>query len=286
MICSHPVRSSLVSARMTTITSRQHPLVQAFRRVARGDRSLALLDGWHLVEDAAAADLAFDTVAIHDPTLNSRRRELIDQLAQSGARIVQVSGPVLEALSPVRTPTGVVALARRPDITPAAIVEPAPALVVLAIGMQDPGNVGATLRAAEAGAATGAIFAGESADPFGWKALRAAMGSTFRLPTLRAADPLGACVALSQHGVRLLSATPRGGRPMGDLDLTGPVAFLLGGEGPGLPDELTEAADAGITIPMQPPVESLNVAVAAALLVYEARRQRRSLMPEPHPGLI
>lgn len=264
---------------MTTITSRQHPLVQTFRAVARGGRGLALVDGWHLLEDAARAGARVDLVALHGAPPDAACGALVDQLAADGVRVVQVSAAVLNALSPVRTPTGVVALVERPAPAPEAVLRPDPALVLLAVGMQDPGNVGATLRAAEAGGATGVLFAGTTADPFGWKALRAAMGSTFRLPVTVVPDPLDACAWLRRQGLRVLATTPRGGVAMHEADLAGPVAIVLGGEGPGLPPALAEAADGGISIPMARPVESLNVAVAAALLVYEARRQRGAPLP-------
>ncbi|MGE3276164.1 MAG: TrmH family RNA methyltransferase [Vicinamibacterales bacterium] len=260
------------------ITSRQHPLVQAFKRAARGGPDTpALLDGWHLVAEAASAGIPIETVAVVADAVDDTRAAMLDHLASAGTRLVTVSAAVLDAMSPVRTPAGIVALVTRPSTVPGAAVHPAPALALLAVGMQDPGNVGATLRAAEAGGATGVLLAGDSADPFGWKALRASMGSALRLPAPVVDDPLEACRHLREAGVRLLATTPRGGQPMDRVDLTGPVAFILGGEGPGLSDTIVAAADAGITIPMSPPVESLNVAVAAALLVYEARRQRRQL---------
>jgi len=149
-------------------------------------------------------------------------------------------------------------------------------LVVIAADVQDPGNFGALLRSAEAGGATGVIATESGADPFGWKALRGAMGSAFRLPVARVSDGAAAVALARSHGLRVAAAIGRGGTPMSDADLTGPLALVVGGEGSGLLEALVTAADARITIPMTPPVESLNVSVAAALLVFEARRQRAS----------
>ena len=101
------------------------------------------------------------------------------------------------------------------------------------------------------------------------------MGSALRLPLGPRIALADAVAALRRAGIRLAATIPRGGRTPDAVDLTRPVALLLGGEGPGLPDDVTGAADERISIPMRPPVESLNVAVAAALLVYEASRQRR-----------
>jgi TrmH family RNA methyltransferase len=112
-----------------------------------------------------------------------------------------------------------------------------------------------------------------SADPFGWKALRGAMGSTFRIPVAR--QPIeDALRAARGAGVRVFATIARGGTPLPQCDLTGPAAILLGGEGGGLPASWLDAADERLTIPMRGQVESLNVAIAAALILYEASRQR------------
>jgi TrmH family RNA methyltransferase len=112
-----------------------------------------------------------------------------------------------------------------------------------------------------------------SADPFGWKALRGAMGSTFRLPLVR--EPLDLALETARAArTRVVATIPRGGTPLPECDLRGPVAILLGGEGAGLPAAWLDAADGRLTIPMRGKVESLNVAIAAALILYEASRQR------------
>jgi TrmH family RNA methyltransferase len=174
----------------------------------------------------------------------------------------------------VRTPSGVVGIAERANVPlERAFAGTAPLVLVLA-GLQDPGNVGAVIRAADAAGATGIVACERTADPFGWKALRGAMGSTFRLP-VAAEQPAGLAVATARlHGLRVLAATPRDGRPMQMVDLTGPTAILLGAEGSGLGHGMEQLADDRISIPMRAPVESLNVAISAALVVYEAYRQR------------
>jgi TrmH family RNA methyltransferase len=257
------------------ITSRQHAVVKEFRRVARGDARFALLDGWHLLSDALDAGVRIETVAVTDRARGSETVGVIDRARASGASIVDVSTAVMDALSPVRTPTGVTAIVERPAVALPELFQPAPALVVLAIDMQDPGNVGALIRAAEAGGATGVAFGGASADPWGWKALRAAMGSTFRTPVVKC-EGTALFDALADADVTVLATVPRGGVSMHDVDLRGRVALLMGGEGGGLTQDLIDSADGSVSIPMQGRAESLNVAVAAALLVYEARRQRQT----------
>jgi len=174
----------------------------------------------------------------------------------------------------VNSPTGVVASARRPSVTKTAILKPPPALVLAATGLQDPGNAGAIIRSAAAAGATGVVLDEVSADPWGWKALRASMGSAFHLPVLRTRMITNLIDEWRGAGLRLVATAPRNGTPMHDLDFTKPMVLLLGGEGAGLPGKMLTAADARVTIPMRGGIESLNAAVAAAVLLYEARRQR------------
>jgi len=264
---------------MTVITSRHHPIVKEFRDAARGGEVM-LLDGWHLLTEAVAAGVAIETLAVCGPP-TAHEQTVIDRARRAGARVVEVSTAVLNALSPVNSPTGVVATARKPAIDTSAVLAPAPALVLAGFGLQDPGNAGAVIRSAAAAGATGVMVDEASADPWGWKALRASMGGVFHLPVIRSRSPFAALAEWRASGVRLIAAEPREGVRLHDMDLTGPVAVLMGGEGPGLPAEALSAADARITIPMAGAVESLNVAVAAALILYEARRQRALGAPKP-----
>lgn len=261
---------------MSVITSRRHSVVSEVRAVVRGDDQRLLLDGWHLVADAAAAAVAIDVLAIASPSTSAavEHAALVERLRARGTHVLDVSPEVMGALSPVRTSTGVVALAARPQPAPDALTSPAPALVVVAAGVQDPGNVGAMVRAAEAAGATGVLVDGQSADPFGWKALRAAMGSTLRLPVRREHSLDERLTAWRTAGLRVVTTDAHAGVDLYAADLTMPCAMVLGAEGAGVPHGLHENADLRVRIPMRAPVESLNVAVAAALVVYEARRQR------------
>lgn len=260
------------------ITNRQHPIVKAFRELARGGGPLILLDGWHLLGEAADANIAVETIAICGPPTAQEQR-VVDRLRRAGAEIVAVSGTVLNALSPVNSPTGVVASARRPSVSGAALVQPAPALVLAATGLQDPGNAGAIIRSAAAAGASGVALDESSADPWGWKALRASMGSAFHVPVLRSRDLDSLIQEWRAAGLRIAATVPRHGTPMHNLDFTPPMALLLGGEGAGLPDQLVTSADVRVSIPMRGSIESLNAAVAAAVLLYEAQRQRALVYP-------
>lgn len=264
---------------MRRIASRQNPIVARYRAAARGDSADAgiLLDGAHLVTDALHAGLRLREAAVAAEP-DAPTRSVADELQRAGVDTVAVTLPVLSALSPVRAPSGVVAIADRPGPRGDGFSGASP-LVVVAVDVQDPGNLGAIVRVAEAGGASGVIVAGASADPYGWKALRGSMGSALRLPIVvsRTSDLLA---DLRDRGLRIVATAPRGGRPLSAVDFNGAVAILIGGEGPGLSAAHIAGADERVSIPMQARVESLNAAVTAALLVYEARRQRRTA-PEP-----
>ena len=259
-----------------TITSRQNPLVARFRTAARGDvGGVMLLDGAHLVAGAIAAAVAFQLAAVTPASSEDADiRPLTDALQRLGVEVITVSASVMNAVSPVKTPSGIVALAERPPADAGRLYAGQAALVVAAVDVQDPGNLGAIVRVAEAAGATGVVAAGGSANPFGWKALRGSMGSALRLPIASEVAPDEAVADARRHGCRVIASVPRDGRPLFDVDLSGPIAILIGGEGHGLTPALVASADERVTIPMQAPVESLNAAVTAALLVYEARRQR------------
>ena len=261
-----------------TITSRQNPLVARFRTAARGDvGGVMLLDGAHLVADAIAARVAFQLAAVTPASSEEPDvRTLVDALQRNGVEVITVSASVMDAVSPVKTPSGLVALAERPAAGADRLYAGPAALVVAAVDVQDPGNLGAIVRVAEAAGATGFVAAGGSANPFGWKALRGSMGSALRLPIASEVSADEAVADARRHGCRVIATVPRDGRSLFDVDLTGPIAVLIGGEGQGLPRPLADAADERVTIPMHAPVESLNAAVTAALIVYEARRQRLS----------
>lgn len=229
-----------------------------------------LLDGEHLLEEALASGLQIEVAAFTDKLFNA---SVVDRLP-AATKIVLVSEAVLKAISPVRSPSGAVAIAARPDNDLDRVFVRKPQLILLLHDVQDPGNVGAIARAAEGCGASGIVCNRRTADPFGWKALRGSMGSSFRLP-LASHQSLSDAIRLARdRGLRIFATTARGGTPLTDCNLRMPAAILIGGEGGGLPGSLIDAADENVTIPMQPPVESLNVSIAAALVIYEAARQR------------
>ena len=264
---------------MNTISSRQNPIVHAFRELADAPDATGtrlLLDGVHLVREARAAALEFEVIAVASSRLESDTAEgaIARSLDAAGESVYEVSDAAFAAMSPVRTPSGIVAVARRTPCEASAICGASNEFILIAVDVQDPGNLGALVRTAEAGGVTGVLVASGSANPFSWKALRGSMGSALRLPiaTGLPGDAMVRCARSS--GARTVASVPRGGHAPEAVDWSGAVALLLGGEGPGLPATLLAQCDDLVTIPMAPSVESLNVAIAGAILIYAARRQR------------
>jgi TrmH family RNA methyltransferase len=263
-----------------TVTNRRSALVARFRSAAganRRSRTHLLLDGRRLIADAMQAGAAVDTVLVAaakrraDPALAVLVADCIDR----GIQVVAGSERVMAAVSPLRSPSSAVALAtHRPPALDDVLACAARGCLLAPLGVQDPGNIGAIVRAADAAGAGGVIVAEAAADPFGWKALRGAMGSTFRLPVADAGDGRDLPERARRAGCAVVATTPRGGRSMYDLDLTRRLLILIGGEGAGIGPSVVESTDEVVSIPMAGGVESLNAAVAAALVAYEARRQR------------
>jgi TrmH family RNA methyltransferase len=261
----------------TIIRSRSNPLVKRLRALKeRGATDLALLEGFTLVEEALAAGIALvEAAASPRAEKTARGQALVGRLAAARIPVRRVEEAVLASLSEAETSQGLLALARRPSFDEDALYAGTP-LIVVAAGLQNPGNVGALLRTAEAAGATGAYLAAGTADPLSWKALRGAMGRAFRLPHVYGIPVEQALARLRQRKVMTLATVAEGGQRYDTVDLRRPVAFLLGNEGDGLPSDLIASADARVTIPLAGATESLNVAVAAGVLLFEAARQRRA----------
>jgi TrmH family RNA methyltransferase len=262
-----------------SISSRQNPIVRTFRALAddpdpTGER--VLLDGVHLVRDAHAAGAEFEVlvVAASRLTTNNEEAEIAHALEASGIEVIAADEKAFAALSPVKSPSGIAAIARRKVTAPPLICTHPHAFILTAVDVQDPGNVGSLLRVAEAGGATGAFVCGASASPFSWKALRGSMGSALRLPIVAGMTTDAVMNGMAEAGVRMIAAVPRDGENPDAMDWHGPVGLFVGGEGRGLSDEVIARCEARVTIPMESTVESLNVAMAAGILIYAARRQR------------
>lgn len=254
-----------------TIRSNQHPLVARVRAAlaGRGEGEL-VLEGDRLVDDARAAGLALEVVLV-DEERAARRAEL----ERAGVAVRAVQGSVLAAASALKSSPGCLALAPEPRRRALGELSAAPELlVVVAAGIQDPGNLGALARTAEAAGAGALLVTSGGCRPWNPKVLRGSMGSVLRLPVFEV-EPRAALVdELATLGLRHVCARTRGGRDPRAFDWRGRVALWLTAESGEFPRELAPAAERfeGVTIPIAPGVESLNVTVAAAVLLFAAGR--------------
>lgn len=191
-----------------------------------------------------------------------------------GAPVQLVTERGAKALSDTVTPVGLVAVCRMPDASLADVLS-APRLVAVAVDTADPGNAGTMIRLADAMGADALVLAGEGVDPYNAKCLRASAGSIFAVPVLEMTDTAALVDALKAAGLRVLATTLDGETSLDDADLSVPTAWLFGPEAHGLSDDVATLADARVRIPMVGSAESLNVAAAAAICLYQSSRASR-----------
>ena len=258
------------------IRSRSNPLVQRLRGLkdAAGHGAFCLVEGPRLLLDALGSGVAMVEAAASPLAEETPAgAQALRALATAGIPVRRVDERLLASLSEVETSQGILAIASRPHFEPARLFTGSPRIVV-AVGLQNPGNLGNLLRTAEAAGATGAYLTAGTADPLSAKALRGSMGSAFRLPHVRGGSVDDALDEVKGRGVALAATVAHDGTPYDAAPLSGPLAFLFGNESVGLPSKVEARADLRLTIPMHAPVESLNVGVAAGILLFEAARQR------------
>jgi TrmH family RNA methyltransferase len=242
---------------------------------SRADRTAAgsfVVDGPILVRDALAAGIELEGVWVED----GLHPELAAQAEGLGVpvHVVARDGVARYRLSDVKTPQGVVGVARQPATTLEAVV--GHDLLVVLAGVSDPGNAGTLLRSAEATGAGAVLFCEGSVDPFSPKCVRASAGSIFHVPVVTTGGPAEVLERIGAAGARRLATSAHAGDPYDEVDLTDAPALVLGSEPHGRPAGVDPHVDASVRIPMAGRTESLNVAVAGSVLLFEAARQRRS----------
>src|SRR5829696_5436645 len=186
-----------------------------------------------------------------------------------------VTDRAAKALSDTVTPVGLVAVCEVPATSLSDVLGASPDLIAVAADISEPGNAGTVIRIADAMGADAVVLAGHSVDPYNGKCLRASAGSIFAIPVVTETDAGGAVSALCDAGLRVLATSLDGDTSLDDADLTGPTAWLFGPESHGLPAELAAMATARVRIPMAGGAESLNVAAAAAICLYQSARAHR-----------
>lgn len=213
-----------------------------------------------------------------------KERALLEKTTQrAGIRYEVFSDSVFSAVSDTKTPQGVLCVVGRKEDTFEGILQNGTDAVSFLLALdhlQDPGNLGTIIRASEGAGVTGILMSGDCVDIYNPKTIRATMGSVYRMPFFYAEDFLEALTQIKQRGILVYAACLDGSRNYDLCDYTKSCAFLIGNEGNGLRDEVAKMADTYIKIPMRGQVESLNAAAAAAVLMFEVSRQRRSCFPE------
>jgi len=263
----------------TVITGRDNSLLRRAREVRDGkEEELIFIEGLRLCEEAWRSGLQLEAVIFSEQIARKEKAaNLLRELAKICNQLASVSERLLATISYTKTPQGIIALATRPKSHPDSLLprNNQPPLVIVMHRLNNPVNVGAILRSAEAAGATGAIATKHTTDPFSAKALRGSMGSAFRLPTWIGPDYLEVLNWCVMRGIHTVCAELKTATLYTDINWTSSRALIVGPEATGLTPEEVSAADASVKIPMQGEVESLNVAVAAGVLLYEAARQRR-----------
>lgn len=258
------------------ISSRTNPRVKQLRAAFAGNdrlsEGLVAIEGHHLLEEAIRSEVAFRTIFVTD-------RQKIPLSLPASVEILDLSSDVFSSAVETRSPQGIAALIQPPAYSLANLLDRQTSpLFVIAAGLQDPGNLGTIVRSAEAFGASGVLTTPGTVSPWNQKALRASVGSIFRVPVVSVTEAEVAALQTT-HTLRLfaaVSAAHEGVLSANATDLRPPCALLIGNEGSGLAPEWMAMSAARITIPCPGPVESLNAAIAASLLLYEASRQRSS----------
>ncbi|HEX7022733.1 MAG TPA: RNA methyltransferase [Trueperaceae bacterium] len=250
-------------------------LLRLKERRARERERRFLLEGEREILRAVESGLQVQELLVCPDYLRPGGEELSVRLAaQPGLQVFELSAPAFDRLSYRQGPDGLLAVAALPNADLSALQLPERALVLIASGLEKPGNLGALLRTAD-GAGLDAVFVtGVGTDLTNPNVIRASMGSLFSRPALPAGDT-ELLAWLAARGFTLVAATPHATQTYWEADYRGPTALLLGAEHQGLSRFWLDAASVRVSIPMQGLADSLNVATAGALLMYEALRQRQ-----------
>jgi TrmH family RNA methyltransferase len=250
------------------IESRQNPTLKRVRGIAAGkEKNTLLLEGLHLVIDALGARAGIEIILLDERT---DPHPLLD--AGADPELMRwVKGGLLDGIGGILSSPGIVALATPPPVVELSSLQPGPQdLLLVTCGIADPGNLGALARAAEAAGARALVHAEGGVSPWNSRALRGSMGSLLRLPVVCGVGPKEVAETLASLGWKSVIAATREGQSFKDFSWSGPRALWVSGETSGPPECCADFEQ--VTIPMAGQVESLNVTVAGALLLFAAGR--------------
>ena len=274
-----PEMNPILRRESIMITSRQNPKIKLIRKLNSGPKHRAqagkfAVEGIRLLEEAGRSAIKPEWV-IHTEDLDHRGELLLEDYRAHQIPCDPVAPEVLEAASDTKTPQGIICVFPLISLP----FPPSPSLLVILDSLNDPGNLGTLMRASLAAGVDGLLLSTGSVDPFSPKVLRSAMGAHFRLP-LQVAD--WADIAALTQDLTLLLADMESGASLWETDMTGSMGIILGSEAHGPGDEARSLANQSIHIPMNSAVESLNAAIAGAVLLFEANRQRSRLYHQDH----
>jgi TrmH family RNA methyltransferase len=242
--------------------------IKLHRHVGRRRAARFLAEGPNLVEAALRRGLVSEMFVTEDAS--TRFASML-----TGVPVHLVTERAAKALSETVTPVGLVAVCSVPETTLDVVLAGSPRLVAVAVEISEPGNAGTLIRIADAMGADAVVLAGHSVDPYNGKCLRASAGSIFSIPVVSETDAAHAVSALREAGLQVLATTVDGEVSLDDAALEMPTAWLFGPESHGLPNELAEMATHRVRIPMPGSAESLNVASAASICLYQSARAHR-----------
>ncbi len=263
------------------ITSLQNKIIKLAasmkQKKYRDELGLFAVEGIRLAEEAAYSNWPTPyCIYTENAACNERVQNIFSWLLTKGCKLIQISSAIYDKVTDTKQPQGIMILVEKRVYCLADLIvvgQQRPLFVVLD-GIQDPGNVGTVIRTADATGCTGVIVTTGCADLFSGKTVRSSMGSLFHLPIVEAVSQGEILTFLRRQHISILATTLEDSVAYFKCDLTGAAALVLGNEGKGVSDELLREADARLHIPLYGKVESLNVAAAAAVILYEAVRQR------------
>lgn len=265
------------------ITSRDNGIIKNLRALSdprhRRKEQTLLIEGVKMVEEALRDNVGV-TLVVAAPSLVQHHGKVVLKLAESrSVDVLWISEKVMDFLSESKTPQPVLAVVKMQEHTEDELLSLTPGLIIIAHELQDPGNLGTIIRTAEAVGASGLALSPHTVDPYSAKAVRASMGSILRVPVVRIADITSFIRLCQQSGFQTAATLLTGETSHFDADLLKPTAVIIGQEGGGLPQDIADHIDVRVRIPMSGTIDSLNVATATAVFLYEALRQRTKKTP-------
>jgi TrmH family RNA methyltransferase len=266
------------------ITSHSNPLVKRIKRLRRKryrrQEGVFYAEGLRVVLAAVDANAPIETIVYSSDLLTSQRAgQMLARRQAAGTACVEVSADIFRSISGRDNPAGLGAIVCAGWTPLGELVVGEDDIFAALVDVSDPGNLGAVIRTTDAVGAAGAILAGQFVDPYHPTAVKASMGSLFHLPVAQVEDASGLLNWASARGINSVATSAHARRSFREVEYRFPLLLLLGSEGEGLPAAVIEAADQAVAIPMSGSASSLNLAVAAGILLYELSAERSALKP-------